>query len=235
MFVVSETVAIISVSASALVGVGGLVAAVSHARSSPTVPECTASMSVVHVVASTGHSEAYYALAGALGGAVVTGILGIIGLSLQSLHENARLQKKLNHERDQQDLEVLRTILGDASEALGEVRTAFIRLLRYVHVGAVGSETARRDDAMAQQRAAAAATRSALDRMRLQLPPDDAVMKAYEAVMQTLDKVADLVQQRSSDYKRQIEAIDPTLKTQTEEFISLARARVGPRATVETR
>ncbi len=191
-------------------------------------------MSAIHVVVdhipSAGHSVAYYALAGALGGAIVTGVLGLIGLGVQSRHENARLHTQLTHDRDQQDLEVLRAILGDAAEALGKVRTAFIRLLRYVNVGSVGSEAARREDAMTQQRTAAAAARAALDRLRLQLPPNDEVMKAYETVMETLDKIADLVATRPHGYKEEVEILGLALQANTEEFSRLARGRVGPRA-----
>jgi hypothetical protein len=194
-------------------------------------------VAAIHVylehIPSPGHSDAYYALAGALGGAVVTGVLGVAGLALQSRHENGRLLLRLNHDQDQQDLAVLRTILGDAAEALGQDRTAFIRLLRYIDVPSGSVDRARRDDAMSQQRRAAAATRAALDRLRLQLEPGDELLSAYEAVMQALDKIADLVATRPQGYYDAIAALDPTLAERTDKFIRLALERVGPRTADE--
>jgi hypothetical protein len=194
-------------------------------------------MSVLHVVIdhapAQGHSDAYFALIGALGGAIVTGVLGMLGLTFQSRYENARQQREFEHNREQHDLDVLRTIAGNAAEALGQARTALVRLLR-VQFGPTGSEatTQRRDDAMSQQRAAAAATRSALDRLRLQLPPDDELMKAYEIAMQTLDRVIDIIQQKPYDFESQVEEEGRLLEMETGEFTRIARARVGPRATL---
>jgi adenylosuccinate lyase len=191
-------------------------------------------MPVVHVVVdrvpSADHADAYFALAGALGGAAVTGLLGFLGLKAQSNAQKRHLEQQLDHDRDQTDLELLRSILGDAAEALGMVRAAFIRLLRFVPFGPVGQESQRRDDAMTQQRVAAAAARSALDRMRLQLPPDDEVMIAYEKVMTTLDEVATEIVERAPGYEQKIAEIDPRLEADMGDFIRRARDRVGPRA-----
>lgn len=78
-------------------------------------------MSVVHVVVDhvppPGHSDAYFALAGAFVGAVVVGVLGLVGQRYQSGGENERLRLQLEHERDLRDLEVLRVLCGDAAEA----------------------------------------------------------------------------------------------------------------------
>jgi hypothetical protein len=123
-------------------------------------------------------------------------VLGLTGQQLQSRSENHRLRQQLDHDRDQRDLEVLRRVLDDAAEALGSVRKAYVRMGKYWAVER-GTPHPKRDDAEAEQRAAAGAARSALDRLRLQLTPDDPLMAAFEAAMQTLDEIAELYVERS--------------------------------------
>jgi hypothetical protein len=64
-------------------------------------------MSVVHVVVDhlslSEHSDAYFALVGALGGAVVVGFLGLVGQRMQSRSESGRLERHLEHDRAERD------------------------------------------------------------------------------------------------------------------------------------
>ncbi len=191
-------------------------------------------MSVVHVVVDhvppPGHSDAYFALAGAFVGAVVVGVLGLVGQRYQSGGENERLRLQLEHERDLRDLEVLRMLCGDAAEALGSVRKAYIRMGKYWAIER-GTPHPKREEAEAEQREAAGAARSALDRLRLQLAPGDPLMAAYDVAMRTLDEIAELYVERSmsQDDATKLKELGDKLGDQMTRFAKLARSRVGPR------
>jgi hypothetical protein len=192
-------------------------------------------VSVIHVVVdhvpSPGHSDAYFALAGALIGAVVVGLLGLVGQRYQSFRENERLRLQLGHDRDLRDLEVLRVLCGDAAEALGSVRKAYIRMGKFWSVER-GTPHPKRDEAEAEQREAAGAARSALDRLRLQLAPSDPLMAAYEVAMRTLDEIAEVYVERSmsEDDAAKLKKLGDKLGDQMARFAKEARIRVGPRA-----
>ena len=172
-----------------------------------------------------------FALLGALGGAAVVGFLGLFGQSLQSKNENQRLKRQLNHERELRDLEALRILLGDAAEALGVARKAWIRLGRFWGVSQVGSGAAKRDEAQLEQRESAGATRSALDRLRIHLDPTDPTLAAYEHAMVVLDAIAELYSERPSPqtHNERLQQLGDELGTQMVEFARLARAKVAPR------
>ena len=199
-------------------------------------------MSALHIIVdhvpASGHSAAYFALAGALGGAVVVGVLGLLGQHFHSSSENKRLEQQLEHDRDQRDLEVLRLLLGEAAEALGGVRKAYIRLLRF-WVPQTQVANLRREAAEAEQREASGAARSVLDRLRIQLEPDNPIMAAYESAMTTLDAIAELyldVDRGQSEANRsRLKELGDKLGSQMDDFARLSRSRVGPRVLVTTR
>jgi hypothetical protein len=83
-------------------------------------------MSVVHVVVdhlpSSEHSDAYFALVGALGGAVVVGLLGLVNQLLRSRSESKHLERQLEHDRQQRDRSEQRTRIVAARLVYDELR-----------------------------------------------------------------------------------------------------------------
>lgn len=94
-----------------------------------------------------------------------------------------------------------------------------------------GTPHPKREEAEAEQREAAGAARSALDRLRLQLAPSDPLMAAYDVAMRTLDEIAELYVERSmsQDDATKLKELGDKLGDQMTRFAKLARSRVGPR------
>jgi hypothetical protein len=179
---------------------------------------------------------AIFTLAGALGGAAVVGVLGLLGQRAQIRSGDRRLEKQLNHARDQRDLEILTVLLGDGAEALGAVRKSFMRLIR-LWANEVPSSDPRREDAAADQRAASGAARSVLDRLGLHLAADDPIFREYKGAMLTLDEIGDLLYGAGTEpyefHRTKIEDLGSNLERQITGFADLARARVGPQSQAE--
>lgn len=187
-----------------------------------------AATSGVRVVIEQSGRDVYFALLGAF----VVGALGVIGLLLQSRAEDRRLTKRLDHDREREDLELLRSVLSDGAEALGMVKTAYRRLMQ-TWANELPNGDPRRERATAEQRAAAARSRSVLDRLALYLPPEDAVFQSYKDAMLTLDEVADLLYSSAwrepyHDYDATVEELGTKLEKEMAVFAGSARARVGP-------
>jgi hypothetical protein len=175
---------------------------------------------VIDRIPSAGHSDAYFALAGALGGAVVVGVLGLLSQWFQSKREVKN-----------RDFDFLRALLGDAAETLGAVRKSYVRLQSFWQP-LTGDPTDRQRAAETEQREATSAARRVLDRLRLQFPPDDAIMAEYEKAVETADAMAahyvDVGQ--GAPERGRLKELGDALGKQMDNFASLSRARVGPRS-----
>lgn len=190
-------------------------------------------MAVIHVVAThvpnRGASAAVFALIGALGGSLVTGVLGWFGLGRQARNENARQQAQFEHNLSEHDRDVLRATAGDAAEALGQCRASLVRLAR-VSIGPTGEKAAlRREDGALQHRLASTASRASFERLRLQLPPDDDLMCAYEAALLTVDRITKVLQEHPLDFENNLKQEGAQLDADMEAFALAARTEVGRR------
>lgn len=174
---------------------------------------------------SPDHTDAYFALGGALG----AGALALIGAALQSQREDKRLMQQLQHDREMADLAEARAVADEAARAAWGFAMALAHFIPRRERLLDGQPVEDFTESGERVQQAAGAVEDMAGRLGLRLGPDDLLVQKYRVFVGATKRSLHVVMgaKTAPEIKDQETALSDALETTRDEFLEAFSERLG--------